>query len=330
MINTFLFSLNAVAPIILVIVVGYIVGKSGIVSKTFFQEANKFVFNIAIPIYLFYSVYKIESFSEINWGLIAIAVGTVLLIFFIAVLFFMVYTKDPGKRGALIQCSFRSNYAIIGIPLAQAMGGDEAVAVAAIISAVGIPTFNILAVITLSIFSYENNKDSISVKGILKSIYKNPLIRGVLLALICLVIRSFTTFRIKDDIPFLYDAIEDLSKIASPLALVVQGGLFEISAVSELFKDISLGAIWRLIITPFIGLTFAYFLASKGIVNIDTASYPALIAFYGSPVAVSSAIMAEAMHSHGTLARQLVVWTNIGSIFTVFTVIMICKSIGML
>lgn len=328
--NTFLFSLNAVAPILLVIVVGYIVAKSKLVTKSFFQEANKFVFNIAIPIYLFYSVYNIESISHINWELVIIAVGMILVIFFAATLFFIAYTKDPGKRGALIQCSFRSNYAIIGIPLAQAMGGDDAVAAAAIISAVGIPTFNILAVITLSVFSYENNKDNISLKSILKSIYKNPLIRGVVLALICLVIRSFTNFRIKENIPFLYDAISDLAKIASPLALVVQGGLFEMSAVRDLAKDISLGVLWRLILTPLIGISAAYLFALNDIVNIDAASYPALVAFYGSPVAVSSAIMAEAMHSHGTLARQLVVWTNICSIFTVFGMIMICKGIGIL
>ncbi len=328
--NTFLFSLNAVMPIILVILVGYIIAKSKLVSKNFFQEANKFVFNIAIPVYLFYSVYNIESISNINWGLIIIAVSTILGIFIFASVFFMLYTKDLGKRGALIQCSFRSNFAIIGIPLAQAMGGDDAVAAAAIISAVGIPTFNILAVITLSVFSYENNNKKISVMEILKSIYKNPLIRGVVLALICLVIRNYTDFRIKENVPFLYDAIGDLAKIASPLALVVQGGLFEVSAIKELAKDISLGALWRLIITPFIGISIAYFFDLKDIVNINAAAYPALIAFYGSPVAVSSAIMAEAMQSHGTLARQLVVWTNICSIFTVFGMIMICKSIGIL
>lgn len=327
--DTFLFSLNAVAPILLVIAIGYIIGRSKLVSKSFFQEANKFVFNIAIPFYLFYSVYNIESISHINWGLVIAAVGTILFIFILAMIFFTLYTKDPGKRGALIQCSFRSNFAIIGIPLAQAMGGDDAVAAAAIISAVGIPTFNILAVITLSIFSYENNS-SISVKAILRSIYKNPLIRGVVLALVCLIVRGFTNFRISGSLPFVYEAIGDISKIASPLALVVQGGLFEVSAVKELARDISLGAFWRLILTPFIGISAAYIFASRGIINIEAAAYPALIAFYGSPVAVSSAIMAEAMHSHGALARQLVVWTNICSIFTVFCMIMICKSIGIL
>lgn len=325
-----LFSFNAVAPIILIIIVGYIIGKSGLLSKNFFKEANKFVFNIGIPVYLFYSVYNIESLSDVNIKLVAMAVGTIIVIFIAAVIFFSLYTKDFGIRGALIQCSFRSNYAIIGLPLVKAMGGDSALSTAAVVSAVGIPAFNILAVITLSIFSYEREGHKISVPDILRSILKNPLIRGVLLAVICLVIRNFTDFRIKTDLPFVYTAIEDIGKIASPLALIVQGGLFEISAIKELAKHISLGVLWRLVLTPFIGMAVAYLLGTYGIVNMGNGAYPALIAFFGSPVAVSSAIMAESMHSHGSLARQLVVWTNLCSIFTVFAMIVICKGLGMM
>lgn len=328
--NTLFFSFSAIAPIVIVIFIGYVVAKWGIVSEKFFKDANSFVFKLAIPVYLFYSVYNIESIGDINWGLIVIALLSILLIFAFATVFFMIYTKDRGKRGALIQCAFRSNYAIIGIPLAKAIGGDEAVAVAAIISAVGIPLFNVLAVITLSVFSYEREGNKTSVKDILISIYKNPLIRGVALAVVCLVARNFTDFRIKEDLGFLYEAIKEVGLIASPLALIVQGGGFEISAIRELAKDISLGVVWRLVLAPVIGLGIALCAAYMGLVNIQADAYPALIAFYGSPVAVSSAIMAEAMHSHGVLARQLVVWSNICSIFTVFVLITFCRMIGMI
>lgn len=328
--DTFLFSLNAVAPIIFVILLGYFIKKSGLLDEDFFVKANKLVFNVCIPIYLFYCVYNIESFNDINWKLVIFAALSIILVFFLATAFFMFFTKDSGKRGALIQCSFRSNYAIIGIPLAQAMGGDEAVAVAAVISAVGIPTFNILAVITLSIFNYDNHNKKISVVDILKSIYKNPLIRGVFFAIVVLVLRGYTDFRIKEDIPSLYDAIEDVGKIASPFALIVLGGRFQLSAVKELAPEISLGVLWRLVITPIIGLGFAVLLASKGILNIDMSAYPALIAFYCSPVAVSSAIMAEAMNAHGELSRQLVMWTNCVSVITIFVTIVIFRSMGFL
>ncbi len=328
--NTLFFSLNAIAPIIIVILLGFGIKKSGLLTEGFFKEANKFVFNICLPFYLFYCVYNIESFEDINWSLVVMASCVVLFIFFTALVFFVVYTKDSGKRGSLIQCTFRSNFAIIGIPLASAIGGDEAVAVAAVISAVGIPLFNVLAVITLTVFSYDNEGKKISPLDILKSIYKNPLIRGVVLAVIVLVIRNFTDFTIKDNLPFVYKALGDVGKIASPLALFVLGGRFEISAVKELARDISLGVVWRLVITPAVGLVTAYVLSSKGIVNVGSDAYPALIAFYGSPVAVSSAIMAEAMNAHGELSRQLVMWTNCVSVITIFFTIVICRNIGIL
>lgn len=328
--NTLIFSLEAVLPVILVIMAGYGIQKAKIVTEDFFRQANTFVFKVALPLYLFYSVYGIENIEDINVRLLVMAVALIIVVFLLALAAILLYTKDAGKRGALIQTAFRSNYAIIGLPLAQAMGGDAALANAALISAVGIPLFNALAVVTLTIFSYDNEGKKISVASILKSIVTNPLIIGVFCGVVLVFMRRFTDFRIKDDLPAVYKAVENLGRIASPLALVVLGGRFKVSAVKELAPDIAVGVVWRLVLTPIIGLGMSVLLAAKGIVNIDNTVYPALIAFFCSPTAVSSAIMAESMHSHGELARQLVIWTNIVSIFTLFVTIALFRSLGML
>lgn len=325
---TFIFSVNAVMPIILIILLGYFLNKIKLVPESFFINANKVVFNVAIPVYLFYSVYNINNLAEINWKLIIVVALLVVISAAVAALFFMVYTKDSGKRGVLIQCAFRSNYAIIGIPLAKAMGGDAALASAAVISAIGIPTFNILAVVALSIFSYDNNGKKTSAWDIFKSICKNPLIIGVTCALLCLSLRPYVPFTIKDNIPFLYETVQDVGSMASPLALLVLGGRFQVSAIKELAKDITWGVLWRLIIVPAFCIVSIITMANAGVFPLNKSDFPALIAFYGSPVAVSSAIMAESMHCHGELARQLVIWCNIASIFTVFGMIVLFKSMG--
>ena len=49
--------------------------------------------------------------------------------------------------------------------------------------------------------------------------------------------------------------------------------------------------------------------------------YPTLIALFGTPVAVSSAIMAGEMKGDEQLATQLVVWTSICSIVTIFIMV---------
>lgn len=66
------------------------------------------------------------------------------------------------------------------------------------------------------------------------------------------------------------------------------------------------------------------------IINIDNTAFPALIALSGSPVAVSSAIMAQEMENDGVLAGQLVVWTSVMSIFTLFIIIAILRGLGVL
>lgn len=330
--DTLIFAANSVLPIILIIVLGYQLKRIGFYDDAFLKKANKLVFNVAIPSYLFFNVYTIDSFSTVNWGLVLYCVIMILSIYFVGMAATFLFTKDRGKRGVLIQCTFRSNFAIIGLTLAEAIGGSEAVGIAAVLSAFSIPLFNVLAVITLSIFG-DSTDGKPTFKSIMKSIAKNPLIIGVGLALICLAVRNIEPvgadgqpiFTIKNNLPFLYKAIGSVSSIASPLALIVLGGQFTFSAVRSLAGDIAYGTLWRLIIAPFAAIGLLIFLSSKGIFYADSSCYPSLIALFGSPVAVSSAIMAEAMNCHGELARQLVVWTSLISIVTVFISIVLLR-----
>lgn len=333
---TFIFAANSVLPIIMIILLGYWLRQIGFFDKGFLKKANKLVFNIGIPSYLFYNVYNIDGFSEVNWEIVIYCVIMIVAIFSLSIVATLLFTKDSGTRGVLIQCAYRSNFAIIGLTLAESMGGKEAVGIAAVLSAFSIPLFNMIAVITLSVFG-ERGKDGFSLASVIKSIMKNPLIIGCLLGLICLVVRSFMpineagepVFTIKNNLPFVYKAVASMSGIATPLALLVLGGQFKFSAVKELAGKIIYGCTWRLVIAPLAGIAIFALLCSKGIMTMDSNCYPSLVALFGSPVAVSSAIMAEEMKCNGELARQLVVWTSLGSIFSVFVIIVLLRGFGL-
>jgi predicted permease len=71
-------------------------------------------------------------------------------------------------------------------------------------------------------------------------------------------------------------------------------------------------------------------LTHAGLLHCTQIHYPALVALFGSPVAVSSAIMASSMKNDGQLAAQLVVWTSIFSIFTIFAEVCILMMMGLL
>lgn len=339
MISTFLFALNAVLPIVLLIFLGYGIKRIGFLDEAWFRKGNKFIFKLALPVLLFYNVYNIESFASINWSVVIYAELMILLIFCIGLLVVHLTIQDPRQKGVVLQCIFRSNFAIIGLPLAEAIGGLEGMGIAAVLSAFSIPTFNILGVIALTMYQRDENGDKLGLKSTLKSIVTNPLIIGVACGLVVLGIRSLIPvgpkgepmFTLAYNMPFLFKAITSLAKIASPFALIIMGGLFDFSAVRSLHKQILVGASFRVVIVPFVALGTAVFLsAHSGFLQFSPACYPALVALFGSPVAVSSAIMAQEMDNDGTLAGQLVVWTSIASIFTIFLTIVILKGIGVL
>lgn len=328
MTDALVFSANAVLPIVLLIALGYLLKRIGMLTTPFLDVGNKLTFRVLLPVMLFLNVYNISSFSEINFWFVLYGMAAVIVIFLIGIPIFCAFTKDPAKRGTLIQSIFRSNYAIIGIPLATSLFGDKGAAAAGVMSAFCVPLFNVLAVITLTVFNNSTAKSRIDVRKILLGIVKNPLIIGTVAGLAALGIRELFVmgnieFRLRD-IEFLYTSLNNVKNICTPFALIILGGKFEFSAVGRLKKEIIFGTFMRVVAVPVLGLIGAYFLV-PGIAGEHFATY---VGVFATPVAVSSAIMAKEMGADDELAGQLVVWTSLVSALTIFIYVTILRSVG--
>ena len=330
-------AVNAVVPVVLLILVGYILKRIGFFTKDFIQVGNKLVFNLCLPCMLFINVYSIEGFGSINWDIVIYSVVMLLLIFGLGWISAVMTAKESERRGVILQCTFRSNVAIIGLSLAAALGSEDAVAVAAIVSSFGVPVTNVLSVFALSMFEKGEKARKGSARRVLINIAKNPLIISVMLGMACLVIREVqrnvfgeVVFTFRDQTRVLYTVVNNLKAIATPFALLILGGQFEFSAMKGLMKEIVVGTLWRIVLSPILALGCAVWLSSKGLLFCGVNEYPALIALFGSPVAVSSAVMASSMGADEQLATQLVVWTSIFSVFTIFAEVCILMSMGLL
>ena len=330
-------SVNAIAPIVLLILLGYILKEKGFITKDFVKIGNKLVFNVLLPCMLFINVYSIDKFSSINWDIVIYCAVIMVAIFVLGLGIAAFVTKAPERRGVILQCTFRSNIAIIGLSLAGALGGDEAVAVAAIISTFMIPINNILAVLSLSIYTENGSSNGARIKSMVLNIVKNPLIIGVAVGLAALGLRELqnavfgeVVFAFNKQTKFLYTAVNNLKAITTPFSLLVLGAQFEFSAVRGLLKEIVTGTVCRVVAAPLLGIGLAIALSQIGILSCGVNEFPALIALFGSPVAVSSAVMAASMGADEQLATQLVVWTSIFSIFTIFAQVCILMSMGLL
>lgn len=336
MIRILVTALNAVLPIILLSIFGYWLKRRGFLGQQFIKTGSKFVFHICLSCTLFVNVYNLSDFASVNWSAVIYCMAVVCLLFLLGCISTVLATKDSKRRGVLLHGVFRSNFAIIGLSLASALGGDEAMAVASVVSAFTIPLYNVLGVLSLTIFA-KNEENKFSFKSFIVSVLKNPMIVGALLGAVCILIRFLQTsifgsvvFTLKDQVSPVFSVINSLKSMTTPLALVVLGAQFEFSAVKGLFKEILFGTVWRILLAPLIGVGLAVILNKAGALSFGMDTYPTLIALFGAPVAVSTAVIAAEMNGDEQLATQLVVWTSLGSIFTIYVAVCIMMGAGLL
>ncbi len=316
--DSFIFALSAVAPIIIMVVIGYILKRIGWIGPDFAKAANKLVFRVFMPVMLFVKIYGMTDFSGLDIGFIGYALAAVFIAFLVSVPASIAVARKKNRRGVLIQAAIRSGYSLIGIPLAKELGGDAAESAAVIISAAVIPLFNVLAVISLTAIGNES-KERVSVKKILLDIITNPLIVGIAAGLLTVGIRMIFVkygigFRLSSIAP-VFKALEYLSSLAIPLALLVLGAQFELSAVGELKREIIFGVLARTVIVPALSLGVAYIFFRK---SFPAAYFATFVSLFATPVAVPSVPMVQEMGGDVTLAGQLVVWSTLVSAFTVF------------
>ncbi len=334
--DVLVFSFNAILPLVILVALGYLLKRIGLFSDAFLDMGNKLVFRLFLPVMLFYNVYNIADFSEINWWFVLYGSAAIIVIFALCAAIVPLFVKENSRRGVIVQALGRSNYAIIGIPLAASLYGSTGAAAASVMSAFGIPLFNALSVMALAAFDREK-KAKINWRKMLKDIVTNPLIIAVFSGLIVLGVRTLFVrwgwnFRIKSftvadtEVNFVYKAIEYIAQVTTPFALIILGGRFRFSATKRLWKPITAVCALRMLVIPAAAIGLAYLIVP----SLGGEHFASYIALFATPVAVSSAVMAKEMGGDDELAGQLVVWTTLVSGFTLFAIVATCKAIGLL
>jgi malate permease and related proteins len=325
------FALNAILPIILLGLLGYTLKKFHQVDQPFLVILNRYIFYVALPFLLFLNIYNIESFSAIDWLVVFYVVGLFILFFLIGILFVKKWIKQDNQKGVILLSFVRVNFALIGIPLVSALGGEPSLQIYAVLIAFTIPLTNIMSIMALMLFKKDQFGKRISIKFVLLSIIKNPLIVAISLGFVSLFFREFISqinegeqvLVLRTYLPSIYEAIRMISITASPMALIALGGQFEFFTIKKLAHKIAIGVMARILIIPAIALLTAYFLVD--LIPGFSPAFPALIAIFGAPVAISSVIVVQQLGGDEALSRQIVVWSTLFSIITIFAFTVLFK-----
>ncbi|MEF9839585.1 MAG: AEC family transporter [Lachnospiraceae bacterium] len=311
--NNLYLSFSVVFPLFCMMALGYLLKVIGIFDSQFLAQLNNLCFKVFLPTILFIHVYHSNFQGNFSVKLIVFAIGCVILCFLSLLFLVPLFEKDHKKQGVIIQGIFRSNFILFGIPITTALYGNNNASTTAILIAFVIPLFNTLSVIALEYFS---NKKA-NAKQIIKGIIRNPLIIASAIAFL------FVLTGIK--LPILIEkTVTDISKIATPLALIILGGSFAFKNLTHSLKALFFSILGKLILVPLIFIFLSIRLGFKGMDLV------ALFAMFASPTAVSSYTMAQSADADSVLAGQIVVVSSIASILTIFIWITLLKWIGVI
>lgn len=297
-----IFSLNAVGPVFLLMVLGFLFRKLGVFDEQFTSRANQFVFKVALPVLLFADLAE-ENFYEAWNGRFVLfcflaTVGTILISICISR-----YAVGRDLRGEFVQASYRSSAALLGIAFIQNIYGDSGMAPLMIIGTV--PLYNAMAVTVLTILTPEpeNGRNAVQIGRTLKGIATNPIILGIAAGLLWSLLRLPMPV-------ILQKTTSNIGGLATPLGLMAMGAAFEWKKAFAMLKPTLLCSGLKLVGFAAVLVPVAVMLGFRNEALI------AILVMAGSATTVSSYVMAKNMGHEGVLSSSVVMMTTLCSAFT--------------
>lgn len=305
-----LFTLNIVAPIFLLIILGILLKRVRLIDDLFVSQVSKFVFKVSLPALIFLKISTIKITEALDESLIITSMILVLVIAGFSWILSSFITQKPKDKGVFVQGSFRSNFAIIGLALIANLIGEEYLGKASLVLAFIMPLYNILAVIVLTV-PFNQDKKYNYLQTIVE-IGKNPLIIAAFLAL------PFSFFQIGFG-SVLTSTLTYLAKIALPLALISIGASLNLYRLKNISKLSVIATLNKIILFPIVAVFTGIFL------HFNTVQMVILFILFGSPTAIASFIMADAMGSNSKLAGDIIVLSTLFSVITLSLGIILLK-----
>ena len=307
MIDNFLMIASQVLVLFILIGVGFLCGKKGILNALSAKKITDIVLYVVTPCVMI-SAFQREFSLELL-GKIFIAVLCAVLIMtgsiLIAKLFF--HDKNESRKKVLQFAVIFSNCGFMSLPLQKAILGDDGWFYGSIFVAV----FNVF-VWTYGLVSMSGDRKQLSIKKIVF----NPGIIGVTVAVLLFVF--------KVELPYI--AIQPISYLAdlnTPIPMLIIGFYLSQANFKKAFTDagiyIAMGV--RLLIVPFIA---TFFMTLAG---VDKVIVIAFIIASSAPTAATTTMFSAKFNRDVELSVSTVASTTIVSILTMPLVVALAQVI---
>ena len=301
---------RVVIPMAIMVGIGAVLRIVKLADEPTMKKVDKLIFNDFMPMLSFYNIYKTDFTQLTQVGYIVFGCGILTLLFIGCMVIVPRLVKPMPTAASLGQAIFRANYLIFGAAVAESIYGEGNFGKIALMGAIAVPMFNALAAVLLE----RARNSTASSRKLLLAIAKNPTvlatILGILVNLTGLVIPVLVL-----------DVVQDLAGLTTPLSFLSIGVTLKLGQVEKKSYLIS-GVLLRLVLIPMAVIPLGILCGFRG------QELCALMILFGAPTAVSSYPMAVAMDADGDFAAQMVAYTTIFCLPTIFLWTLFLNSMG--
>lgn len=315
MLENILFSMNSTMPLFFLMLLGYLLHRSGFLSDAFVAGANKFVFYVSLPVQLFRDLGSMDLRSAFDGRFVlfcfVVTAASILVIWVLARLFL----KNKSLVGEFVQASYRSSAAILGAAFLQSIYGSTAMSGLMILGSV--PLYNIFAVLILTLEnpSEQQNDLAATLKKSVKGILTNPTLLGIA--------AGFAWSLLALPMPTMVGkTLSNLAGLTSPLALLAIGAGFKGKKALGYLKPTAVATCIKLLVLP------ALFLPVAAKLGFMDEKMVCILVMLGSITTPSCYVMAKQMGHEGVLTGSVCVTTTLFSALTLTLWLFLLRSAG--
>lgn len=307
------FSFSVTGPTFVILVLGVWLRRIGMLTDAFVDAGSRLVFTVALPALLFISISKTDFEAAANLGLVAFGAVATVTTFVLFEWGAARWVSPPEDRGVVVQGGFRSNMGVFGLAYCVNAYGEQGLVAASLYLGLVTILFNILAVITLNRAMQLDR----SVRALVRSIFTNPLIIGIVLALPV----SAADIALPG---LVIHAGEYFADLTLPLALLCTGASLNFARLRLERHNTLLASVAKLVVVPVLFVGGGYAVGFRGI------DLGILLLMSSTPSATASYVMVRAMGGNAVLAANIIALTTAVSIVTSSLGITLLRGAGLM
>lgn len=292
--------ISAIGTIFVLILLGGFLRIKSVPSEEYWLYADKLVYWILFPAFLFYKTSTINITSDLLAPISQTLLAGMLLSVFFTWTASNWFKFDNRACSSIVQAAGRHN-TFIALAIVERLFGESGLLIATLATAILVPVTNIVTVIILVLILNKGQQQLI--RKVFWDLIRNPLIIAIFTGLL------FNYLGLKN-IMVLHDVAALLGSATLPVVLLCIGASLKFEGIKQTFKALLISSLGKFIFFPGIVLFILF--------QIDAAPEVAIILmiYAATPTAASGFALARQMGGDYRLMASLITNQTLISFFS--------------